>query len=84
MGYWVCGVQGVPSLAAGGDAQAVNELSQHLRNFIMATLHETTARVAAKSMRDVVGLSHVTAYTLPAVAKGGEDAHPNADPAGIE
>jgi hypothetical protein len=50
----------------------------------MAALHETTERVAAEGVLDVVGgvvvVHHMTASTRPGVAEGGEraDAHSNA------
>jgi D-aminopeptidase len=74
---------GVPSLAAGGEAQAADELSQQLRSVIMAALHETAEPVAAKSMRAVFIINCVIASTRPAVAEGREGAQPHADPAGI-
>jgi D-aminopeptidase len=84
---WAIGCAGckpeVPSSAAGGDAQAASEILQHLRNFITAALHETTAATVAKSICDVVALNRVTAITLTPVTREGERAHPNADPAGI-
>jgi hypothetical protein len=53
----------VPPLAAGGEAQVVDEFSQHIRSDGMAAMRKT-AEKAAKGVRDVASFQSITArYT---------------------
>jgi hypothetical protein len=49
----------------------------------MEALHETAGPIAAKSVRDVIIFDIVTAGARPAIAEGGERAHPHANAAGV-
>jgi hypothetical protein len=49
----------------------------------MAALHETAEPLALKGVHDVVSPYSVTASARPAIAKGGEGVHPDADAAGV-
>jgi hypothetical protein len=64
---------------AGGKAQVANQFSWNLYSVIMSALRKITELVAAKGVRDAVSLNSVTANTHPAIANGGESAHPHAD-----
>jgi hypothetical protein len=73
------GKPGLPPIAAGGEAQAANKLSEHFSGVIMAALYETTEPVVAEGVRDFVAFYVMTASTCPGVSKGEESADAQAD-----
>jgi hypothetical protein len=57
-------------LAAGGKAEAANEVAKHFGGVVVAALHEATEPVAAEGMRDVVAFQGVIVSARSGIAEG--------------